>query len=866
MVGPVNNTPPPPVATPLGGSGSSSSPTPMDTLSNLGYQTQNLSIYSADNPQIPKPTLLSVLQQVSLASEENKATAYENSTTIYLLSAKFNRDMIFTSDDILQLLYSVLTFQNQQQVFIELQLRAQIDAQNDVIANYNAGRVNDANQTATMHDAAETFNAAHALYLTQLDEGITPEQQETFDQAQLTYNTAVNNYNAYFNVRNPAIDSYNASITAYNIDILAMNTTILVINIFRSEHNLPLIASATPIPVPGYEAPYLPTAGTSPPSPVAVPNTLNPPFIPQVPPYDGVIDDLIAGVFLPESEITMTVLGNTQKGLKLIVSSQQFIDYILQTKINVKAIPPSDAPQMATSDTSTTGVGINAGLAAISVSLDPVVVTRLFNQGAQDANYQQIIAELDRDIVDTTLIATSNLLKNISLVTGQQLIELLQNSPQGDKTHDNIFAIGLAANILNIASRNVIANGLKESVGPNAANEAALKGLGSTMNLSLIGLATALLSSALGLPGLGAQLLGSAGVNNADIFNLTANGGTGFNNFAFNPFTQALFAEQLSARIAQNLGANNLQEGIQQALLQASLQTSPFAGSEQFFSNLAVALSNNAETKPLASQILNSASTAFFEPAFTSRVDFRNQLQQSLIDQDLDGNEALQIASSIAGVSPSAETDEPVNTKTVDIDFLSSNLAESLANLGIPSFQDITQNIINGLRENNQEIAEATFRNNIRHELEVQGLKQEVATRVASGLSIPSANLALLNQTNLHEQLVASFSDIYSPLLGEDRANAHAQQLADSILGPAVSALRDHLEEVKNLQNQAFFDTAMDNFKDYLKPTVDLYAFMEKAMDPAKRLVYANDIMMAPTATTGPVKMGGTNPPLEIAV
>ena len=164
--------------------------------------------------------------------------------------------------------------------------------------------------------------------------------------------------------------------------------------------------------------------------------------------------------------------------------------------------------------------------------------------------------------------------------------------------------------------------------------------------------------------------------------------------------------------------------------------------------------------------------------------------------------------------------------------------------------------------------------------MEVQNLTAEQARRVVAGTAIPltSQNNPLvssvathtISRDALHAQLVSSIANVYNPLIGTQQAQVQASQLADQIVGQnplsLVSLVHSHLNTLKNQQDQIYFDTAIENFQAKIKPSINYIAYYNQLVDPGKKYLYANNLMEDPSSSTGPVKMGGTNPALEIAV
>lgn len=895
MASPLQGLSPPLVPSGVGGvgsgsSGSNSSGQISDTLGTTSAGSGNLIIIAAGNPQIPKPGLFAFMQAVSQASMTNKNITYDSSSALSLVTAEFYRNMLLDAQRLISLQNVIAALIQAQEPLID-NINQDIDNENAQITAYDTLLPNDTSQSTNLNVAANDLNEAQILFQQQTeahDAGFMSDSdyqnaQQTYTLILGTYNGAVSSYNVYVTSRNNSITTFNDSVINYNAKVTANNLQITAINVQRVAAGLSPMALQTPLP---YVISFLPTATSAPPIPVEVLPILIPPVVNGIGRYPTPIDDF-QSPFLPQ-----TIVIQTLATLQGIYKFQAYVDYFLHTKTAVYALPGAFTSQLAASNTTVSGTNLNAGLAAISSSLDPVIVQRLFNQGAQNAYYQSFTSVLKPGTIDATLVATSNVLASASFVNAQQLVDSLQKSLKGVNEDENLInnalALGFVKNTLEIVSKNALPEALAGFVSPseknNPAFESTSNALNSTVALSLLGSSLALLSSTVDVPGLGAQLLRMSGLNEAEVFNLTSQG-IGLNNFVSNPFTQSLFVQKLSDQIAQAIGQSNNAEllgAIQNAVLEAAQKTSALAQPDQFLINLTQNVNNNPLTGTLAPDILVAARSAFLGPAFDSRIGFRNDLQQSLITQGFNTNEALQISSSIASVPSSATTDALFNTNNINTQLLIANLAYNLLLAGIKTPSDIATQVITKLLANTREVAEANLRDNLKRDLVVQGLTQEEAARVAAGIDIPlitQNTVQSISQAEIHLKLTESISNIYSPLLTNEQTRAHAQLLADSLVGPVnaigednahpfslVNSLRNHLNVLKDLKDQVFFNTSMENFKDYLKPSTDLFSFSQQFLDPGKRYVYASLVMFPQPATTGPVKMGGTVPPLEGAV
>lgn len=860
-----------------------------DSISSLSFGKGLVILAQPNSPQIPRPSLFSVLQTVSDATATSKQNTVKASADVYTKKSEFYLDMIFSADSLLKILSSLIVAQSQTSQ-LSLLANPQIILQNIFSNIYNAGIQDDTNYTTDIHNAAVTYNNAYNLYQSQtqaflngeIDAATYANYTTIYNQAKNNYNQAVSTYQNYVNSRNDTINQYNDQVDNYNNQVDGFNDKIDEINAIRTENHLPTIPrleKQTKIPL-------LPDASTAPPSPAAVLDIFTPTPKGQIslispPPPQDLISAIFQGLIL----FAFSVVGQIKYGLNMIGDVRQFADYYLQTKSTVNSLPPAFASEMATSSSSSGGLGSNASLGAISGSLDPSIVFRLFNESAQNAYFKEFSSQFPPGTIDVTLLASANLLGTLSLQTGQDFFNSLEKDLSlkniGEKDLNKALALGLVANILEIVLNNTLTNGIRQAL--NGSSEQGVNSLSAIMNLSTLGVAISLLTSNLGLPGIGSQILNLSGLDKSEIFNLLGEG-TAISNFISNPFTRLLVAERLASAISQSSSnLAGLQDALQNAILQAAGQTSPFASPQDFLNNLSQSLTNNAIAGTQASNALDAAAAALSNPLFTSRTSFRDDVQQSLIQQGFASEEALQIASSVAGVSPTAAQDAVLNPNDINLNILSSNLAYNMTLAGMTTPSEIASRIASASLENTQEIAEATLRDNIQYQLEKENISQDQARRIATGVAIPlnsSPLLSDMNQSELNGKLKNAIADSYEPVLGAAKAQQEAQKLADQLVGPAnanakdihdhqnplslVSSINEQLTVLKNNDDNRVFTQSLDSFKDYIKPSVDLFTFNQRLVDPATKIFYANDLIHAQAANTGPVKIGGTNQPLEL--
>lgn len=881
--GPVNNQPP--VGSPPVGF---SDPAPateqdiLDTLSSLNSLETTQGIFtSPDHPQIKKPALFVVMQTVASAVTASKAISFSSDAAISRLNASFYRDMIFISQNVLNRLIAILTIQ----ILTDLA----VQSINDSITTENASiqfqnQFDDSAVTTVMRDAQIAVNNAYDTYQIKQQQFINNQiTQDEFLAATDEYNVAIavyNNiqsqYSAIAAIRNPQITAYNQSITTYNTAAHNNNILLAQINVSRLDLGLP------PLPLQPLMNPLIdgkalyPTVNPAPPLPVTLITTIDSSPISLIPDYP-VPDSLIVSLFNP---LLSLILSMTNQLLTKIASNQaynDFYNFFLRTKVTLVTLAKAFGPETASSNVETGGSSSNAGLACIANALDPVVTAQLFNKGNQDAYTKAFTSVLGLGVFDATLLANSKVLSSLEAIAGKSLFDRLQ--PNGVDIQNAPLSTALALEFATTVSQASSNNGLKEGLSQELGidvNNPALNALNAILNLSNLGIAISQLSSSQGLPGLGAQLLLAAGLPLSDVFNLTAQG-TGINNFLFNPITQNIAGNALAASILNSLGgtlSSSQQAGLQNAILSAAAQTSPLSPNA-FFTNLAGTLNGNNLSGNLANQILEAAQVGIFSPISPTRTGFRSDIVNSLQANGISYGEALQIAAGITGTSATGGPGATFAPSSLNQELLTSNLAYNIGLIGVTSQQEIANQVIKNLTANQTEVSEETFRANLQHELEVSGLNKQQALRVATGVAFPfgdsSHPLSAFVTTNqmsyqdLRQSINQSIQSYFEPIIGARAANIEATRYTNAIVGKELSdpnslvnALGKNIQELHNNQDQSTFNKSVDNFKDYLKPSTDLYTFNNRLTSVAYQNLYAQDLIHQQAVNTGPVRMGGT--------
>lgn len=884
MTGPVqnNNPVPPPIVDPFG-PGITTYPgldLDPDTISSLSTANSQVLDTSMNSPKLKAPALFAVMQAVSNAISASKSISFESDAAISKINSTYYRDMIFIATGVLKILLQILDLQRKTDAVVA-QIDPDIQGQNSAIASMNSTVGIDHDLTVNMNTAVDHFNVAVALFQFQTYLHDTQQLSDT------DYNTALNVFNGYLAEYNTAKDFYNSIVGPRNAQIGLYNQTIVDFNTRVDDHNaqideinnerldlgiFPLLphqdkqTDFRPLLTPASDFSYL---NFAPQVPVLSANPI--PFQAAYP--RPIPENILTSFFIVI--ILTRILSMTNlllKHVEINQNSNEFFNFYLRTNFLLVGLANAYAPTLASSNVTTAGSSVNAGLAAISNALDPVVVSQLYNKGNQDAYAKAFTSILGLGVFDATLLANASVLDKSAIIAAQRLFDKLDALGVDYKDSESLagaIALEFAAALSGIAGNNGVAGGLSELLSLDI-NDPTLKALSATIGLSNSGVAISLLSASLGIPGLGAQLLLAAGLSQEEVFNLTSQG-NGVNDFLFNPLTQGLAGGVLAASITNSLGGDlslGQQEALSKSILLAASQTSPL-NPNGFFDNLSKALSDNGISGNLSNSILQSAQSGIYGPIAGSREELRSSIAGSLQAQGYSYDDAGSVADAIAGTEG--------GNGSFNQDLFKSNLAYTLGQAGISSQSDIVNNVIQGLSANIQEVNEATFRDNLQKELTKNGLNQDQALRVATGVAYPviSANNALtaltatnaLSTDDLRSNLQNKLTDYFQPIIGAKAANLEATHYTNAIVGKdaadpnsLVNVLNQQISTLKNQKDDSLFNASINSFKDYLKPSTDVNTFNNRLVDLAYHNLYAQDLIHQQASNTGTVKIGGINP------
>ena len=246
-------------------------------------------------------------------------------------------------------------------------------------------------------------------------------------------------------------------------------------------------------------------------------------------------------------------------------------------------------------------------------------------------------------------------------------------------------------------------------------------------------------------------------------------------------------------------------------------------------------------TSDNAAAAVNSAvNHTIISNAGNSLDDLKNTISSQFVKQGLNNADANRL-SDLAG---SFVQGEIAGRFQLDSTTSANNLnAQDLTNrLHAQNIQhDTAQSAVNNaLNAGNFQTARE-LRDGISSELVTQGVNQGTALVAATHAVVPAgapATVPSVSQNELNAQASAQVVSLLGqyPNINSDQAKSVASEVTNTISGIRDS-LQTHINTLRS-QNNASVDNALDNnLRTFLKPTLSLYNFSQRLLDPARTLI-----------------------------
>ncbi len=344
-----------------------------------------------------------------------------------------------------------------------------------------------------------------------------------------------------------------------------------------------------------------------------------------------------------------------------------------------------------------------------------------------------------------------------------------------------------------------------------------------TMDLTLASLFS--LSIALGAPSLMQQYLGNvAGL--ASLFPAIDNQSPA-DIVISNPASIIFFQQIISESLQESLGLSQEQaDQVAEAVVTSAIQEGQVQSAQQLTQalqdSIKLALSNEGYEITQATAAANRASeelndTLAFNAARANAIQeeqIKDDIATSLVKQNINEADASRAAALAVDQNRAEFRDQLLDTdaaakRVSDIELL-DQIVDSLSGAGIP-------------RENAQIAAQFAF-----DQQKLIGLESIAIKRpVVDGL-IARDKLAGELQTLIYNELVN---------LGLEKATAISSQITSTIIlspNSFINRNNAYVEDQRNVSLNKYDAFQLDQFREYLSPTLDLYVAAENFMDPGK--------------------------------
>jgi hypothetical protein len=418
------------------------------------------------------------------------------------------------------------------------------------------------------------------------------------------------------------------------------------------------------------------------------------------------------------------------------------------------------------------------------------------------------------------------------------------------------------------------------------------------VNLGLLQTALLGIAKAFGLNGLVAQVLANS---TSGPVNTTP---YGLNDVLNNPVSGIILKQKLADQLA---GTGTLTQSTAESLINSTvnkvLGRAPFVNNIEFANNLlsslqeagienANQLADTATSFVRSEQLVQDQDTAFNQQALQNQIasndqinqtDVQNAINDTLNQQDYETKREFgdQLAQQleIQGNTQQEARDKAdqvllsIQSDALKNSFKSQNIAQdeltqSIKNQLIAHGEDPSK--ANGVVANLGNFAsELLYREGLNTALNLASVESNIASTIAEqtriGLNLVSPlednrSRQILHDQDLSQQLAVTIKNQLKKKIGLDDATKFADQLVLTVIGPANSKIvSDELKQPTSILNQinqsintireAFGQKAdlalTQNFQDFQKPNVDLFAYLARVYDPGNTV-----LMSAGTAIT----------------
>jgi len=740
-----------------------------------------------------------------------------------------------------------------------------------------ATAANDANTASTTYAAAvSTYQTALNVY-NALTPPISQTDQDTYNAALAAYQTATTTFTTALSNSNTTLTSYDSDvgglllsstslnfINDFSVNVSATNTNIHNFATSVSEFNAtqiadyPITGTLLQLPSP----PFSPTQSDydfatqsgftlstqSSPSgsptlvnPVSIPTSVNGGSVTISPTYSSDSDYFAPLLSTIPSQQSLNNQATFSAALTLLENYRDYIRYYLRGK-NILLPDSYITPTPVTTSNNTAanvpvGVSMNGSNAASpfisSAIADTIFTSLLMQKQLQDTLLEggglPTVGAVGSFLSEGAVESSVPVGVFLAAQTQNQASAVNGSVGNNQSTVNLLLALGISGRIADLIQSNDsyknILEQLKENLpGADPGKISILAdALSQGVNIGLAQLGLAIFGQSIGDPNLLAKIVRATG-----LVNVAPNALLSTPSEVQEVLNNSLVISGLKTVLANQ---QNVNETLVNAAIINTLKNTNFTTSEQF----ADALQNELINQGLTNSSAVSLST-LAKGYIDSEVDNRNILDLQVNQQEL----AAQLVNGATGQTASPQA----AGQTV-----SPQAAQTLT----------PQEILNALQQltppdQNQTIALRDVRDQLVLQLTANGTAGQTAIPVATqGLLAPlnllpaqgtqiQGSQSVQSEANLKLQLSQEITQNLTKDLGATAAGQVADQVIASIFDQnhsLVDQLNQSITAVNKLGDKSVLDAVTNSFINYMKPTENLYSFIQQILSPAYSIIHA---------------------------
>ncbi|MBA3815894.1 MAG: hypothetical protein H0X29_05125 [Parachlamydiaceae bacterium] len=774
---------------------------PTDTLSTASAkETNHLSIFF----RLAQPVYLAAWSKNINLSVQNSKERILGDDNLDISSFRgIHTGAILTAEALLKLQDALIDIGAKMATLYDQQV-SDASAANSSITSYNSST---STITTTDQDNIDKMNLATAAY----------KASEKTDADKTTYNKAIADYNKYVNTTrvnnyNTAKNSFSSDLDIYKTAIDAQNANIDAINELRQIAgipDLPHVVAATPTIPAQTTMPAAPSTTNA----VKLANATVPADIasidtPPVPPTGQELVDQYA------TPLSNSILPSASSLDTFITQMTQYRDYqryyLGPLAGKISTLPNSYVDQKSEvfiDESIKVGSGAGVSMASMIAGLSSPNLSRVLSNSIANEAALKTTAPLTTDTLNEIRLINLTLLSRAGLGSSIPAFSLLsERLAFMDAQSPSIkiaLSLGLALQISTLSNSADLQQAiLNRLIAANPSTDPVkLAGLGATLtaasNLSLALFAVSQLAQSLNSPELTGQVLGL------------------INTPATNSALESASITTTSDVLNNPLSASSLKADLASTLASDGTRSQ-----------------NNAE---------DIAKGIIFDD-IKNESELKDSINEQLIQAGISSTDATALANQAAEFIRSEINSRNILDTKVESEIIQSdNLNKQLRDAGVNAdiIAKVVPNITNATFTSQRELRDGITKN-----LTDSGLALEEARRIATDVVRNDQSAELIHtpvsDTQLAQNIAKNVTDNTSVDLGANQSQQLASTLINTLIGNEITHPLSITNIIRtNLQALSAIDDVQmaDTMRAFIKPSVDLFSFNQRILDPANSLV-----------------------------